>query len=470
MALWRLTLILKLVCATQQTRFCRPGERCLAGDDESGVSLLQRLVATRSRNHSREPRRAVPLWLREDAVHMTGSLEQQGFALRHDSASTSQVAIRGPMLLLMCGGVAAFLLLGGGNFLRTQGSDVSDQEKREEAIIWSHRAYFLSASISAMSISIMQVMLPYHLMDLGLNGLQLSTVLTSSVLGEAVGSLFLGWLSDTIGSRKWVLVICSIMYSITYLLLPSISVLPALMAIRCGFGFFSGTLPVEIAFIIDGVQAEQWPSALASQQFFITAGVVAGSFMNTVGMASMDFDSVCYLMSGLGLIRAALLYSFVSDGPQGVLRQIGSESSEPELETDRQSVVSDLANPVIVSLIMLAGIKEMGWGMTEGTEPMFFKNVVGMDARSYSMNTTIGEVFSLVTCALAPRIIDSIGSLQACTYFGLMSSLSMMPIIADPNEATGYIKNIASYGVSKFIVIIASLDVVSGRCQQSDVL
>lgn len=460
MACWRLALLLKLVSVTQQTQFCQLSECWVSEGGESDVSLLQRQASIRARQAS-TPQHIVSPWLRG------GSLEQKILVLLHDQASTSQVAVSGPVILLMCGGVAVVvLLLGGGCFFRTRRSEMSDREKHERALIWSQRAYFFSAFIYSVSSSVMAVKLPYHLIDLGLKGFHLSIIQTASLLGGVTGALFLGWLSDTVGSRTWILVICSIMCSITYLLLQAITAIPLLMALQFCLGFFGGTFPVEAAFITDGVPGERRASVLAMQQCFIAAGAVAGSVLNSLGVADLKFDSVCYLMSGLALIRSASSYIFFVDGPQFVPRETSSESVAPELETDNQASMLDLANSVIISLVVLAGIREAGWAMIVGTEPLFLNTFAGMDAERYSIASTIAGLFSLVTSAFAPRIINSFGSLQSCTYSGLMSSLFTMPLIVHPSETTCYVKNCLAYGIFKTLVIIASLDVVGGRCPQ----
>lgn len=489
MALLRLLVLLLASSVDQRTRDCRPFESCVSLDDEPGLSMLQHharaVHAARDEDdeknqppvqhhkHAEPALGAGAMQVRQERNEEGGfwreaserrSLGLQGLDVLALSQSLSQSC--SGVLITLGGTAAALLFLGLGLFWSSKATDGTvrtDADAAAAAFKQNLYAYFFCAFLGNIGGMVMMVKLPYFIMGIGANGFQLSMVSTACLAGGMAGSLLLGALSDRVRACKAILAVCNLLSGCSYEFLPLTSAVPLVVAIRCFTGFATGTGPVETAFILDGAPLEQQPSILATQQLAISAGVLVGSVLNTAVFVNLPFQTVCHVMAALGIINSMVCCIFMTDLTHEESSDSSEEETSPDAHNDTPSLMSELANPVVLSLVSLAGLKEMGWSMVAGVDPKFWKDTISMDAKQYSFMCTISCVFPLVTCTLAPRIIDRLGEVRTCTYFAFLSSFSLMPTFIEPSLQTAYLKGVVGFGICKMLVIIAALGIISQR-------
>jgi len=127
----------------------------------------------------------------------------------------------------------------------TRGNQLKSHKNNEEVIGIPRKLLPLYAAFLFDSIAVGMVMplLPFFLMELGANALELTFVVSSNYLVQMVGCLVMGSLSDRIG-RRFVLLSCLMASSLSYFFVSRSKTLSAVTCARIIVGLCGGLVPV----------------------------------------------------------------------------------------------------------------------------------------------------------------------------------------------------------------------------------
>ena len=166
---------------------------------------------------------------------------------------------------------------------------------------------------------------PFLMLTMGVSQIMTGNLLLVMSIGLIIGSPATGWISDSLlSSRKYVIIaglgtMAVILF--TFSGLPGNTAGPILFALFFGFGFFSGAGQIMYAHIKERMPLENAGAAMTGINFFTMAGVAF--FLHGLGWAIKEFYPqgspdpeafrVVFLLFGVGLILAGLLYMLTGD-------------------------------------------------------------------------------------------------------------------------------------------------------------
>lgn len=382
------------------------------------------------------------------------SLEQLNLA----AASKPAEETHSPVLLMLAAVVAAYVLMCGG--MR------KDEVVLENDFRRGQYTYMLAPMLTSMSSQLLVIQQPYFLMDLGVKGFQLSAVVTASTVGMTVGNIVLGCSSDWFGTRKRVFIVSYFLCSIGAQCLSMSRSYQSVALFSCLNGLFASIIPVQQAFITDRVKPANKPRMFALQQISTSVGMVVGSWLGIVWASNLSYQRVCDLKSGTELVNVMLCSLCVKE----TTHRENESSDQRRVDKDTASVMaftySELANPAILSLVLLAALNGIGWPLIEGMDVMFFKDVCGFGSHEISVLTTVCTAIPLLICPIVPMVLNRLGVLQSITCFSLLGPVLMMPLFIQPNMVTAFVKGIGAYAICNITVQIAVPAVINDRCSE----
>lgn len=337
----------------------------------------------------------------------------------------------------------------------------------------SLNSFYASGVLAYVGVILFASTYSYHVMDLGANGLELSLATTTAITaGDLMGDLVLGSLSDILGRRVQLLLICYSADAICYLLLPltPFRALPALIVLRLFQGIFGGTQAVENAFLTDGLTPDQRDHSLMKQQIAQAIGSVAGGLVAISTAGKIAFETCCEIVSYFFLLSALLGFMFYYDsaGPSSAaLCAVHHETAacaETVPNRKESHLWSVLTNPTLMSLVLMFAVNEIGCGFTDGVDSLFYKQYFHFSQSDFTYLLTIKMLVPIFVYPYVPRLIRSVGDANLCCILSLGASLCTISVFLAQTWTTIIIKEVVGIGMCKGSVAIVSLSAVTARC------
>jgi DHA1 family quinolone resistance protein-like MFS transporter len=138
--------------------------------------------------------------------------------------------------------------------------------------------------LDAVAVGLAMPLLPFYVMELGANALQLSMVVSSNYVAQMVGCLVMGQISDKYG-RRVVLFMCLIASSVSYFCVSKARTLTGVALARIIAGSCGGLVPIMQSCVADVSSQKERPKYL-------------GRIMATFGMGFVLGPALSALMPG----------------------------------------------------------------------------------------------------------------------------------------------------------------------------
>eukprot|EP00930_Biecheleria_cincta_P099546 TRINITY_DN91174_c0_g1_i1.p1 TRINITY_DN91174_c0_g1~~TRINITY_DN91174_c0_g1_i1.p1 ORF type:complete len:455 (-),score=38.64 TRINITY_DN91174_c0_g1_i1:79-1443(-) len=337
----------------------------------------------------------------------------------------------------------------------------------------SLNAFYASGVLAYVGVILFASTYSYHVMDLGANGLKLSLATTAAITaGDLIGEVVLGSLSDILGRRAQLLLICYCVDTIFYLLIPlaPFRALPALIALRFFQGTFGSTQAVENAFLTDGLTSELRDQSLMKNQIAQGVGSVAGGLVALSTAGKIGFETCCEIVSCFFLLSALLAFMFYADstGSPGAALCTAHhhEVAQADMVAGRKQshFWSVLTSPTLMTLVLMFAVNEFGCGFTDGIDSLFYKHHFHFSQTDFTYLLTIKTLVPIFVYPFVPWLIHRVGDAELCCILSLGASFCTMSVFLAQTWTTVIIKDVIGIGICKGSVTIISLSAVTARC------
>jgi DHA2 family multidrug resistance protein len=300
-------------------------------------------------------------------------------------------------------------------------------------------AVTLAAFMEILDTTIVNVALPYIAGSLAASSDQATYALTAYLVANGIVLTIAGWLSDTIGRKRYFL-ICLVAFTICSFLCGVSQSLGQLVIFRLFQGFFGGGLqPNQQSIILD-----IFPPAKRSAAFAVTAiaTIVAPVLGPTLGgylIDRLDWRWIFFVNIPVGIVAVVANYILVEDPPwekeksqkrgRGVdyigLALISLGLGCMQIALDRGEDDDWLGSPFIRVMVVLAVIGIFGaiaWLLTAK------KPIINLDVfkdRNFAMGCVLIAAMGMILYASAVLIPQL--SQQELGYTALLSGLILSP-------------------------------------------
>ena len=247
---------------------------------------------------------------------------------------------------------------------------------------------YLAFLLDAVAVGLAMPLLPFYVMELGANALQLSMVVSSNYVAQMIGCLVMGQISDRYG-RRVVLFMCLIASSISYFCVSKARTLTGVALARIIAGSCGGLVPVMQSCVADVSSQKERPKYLGRIMATFGMGFVLGPALSALMPRFSTRQKI--RMSGLLPLTGFLIaFLFFKETKKSVIASkaafeapsVGSNSSKKINVAGRAN--ANLPVKSSVMLLVLNGFLLMYAFATETIYAMFMKDSFGYGERALS--------------------------------------------------------------------------------------
>lgn len=141
--------------------------------------------------------------------------------------------------------------------------------------------FYMAFMLDAIAVGLVMPLLPFTVMELGANAMQLSLVVSSNYIAQSIGCLIMGRVSDAYG-RKVVMSMCLMASSLSYFFLAQAQSLTGFALARIISGSFGGLIPVMQSTVADTSPQPDRPKYLGRIMATFGLGFVIGPALSAV--------------------------------------------------------------------------------------------------------------------------------------------------------------------------------------------
>jgi MFS family permease len=266
-------------------------------------------------------------------------------------------------------------------------------------------------------------MMPFIQPELHLSNTMVGALTAALALSWAISGLFLGRISDVLGKRKVILVICTVVFSCASLLSGIAVSFAFLLGARLIMGMAEGgVLPISQTLIASEVLPARRGLAMGITQNFGAA--LLGNFLGPVVVVAMaaavGWRSACYLTAVPGLLMATLIGVFVVEPARSELAGTAPRKRDMlrEVFAHRNIIVCTLISVLLVAFLMVF----------YSFMPLFLIRVRGFDQRTMSWLMATYGLSSIAYSVLVPGASDLAGRRPVTVIVAAISAI--LPLAA----------------------------------------
>ena len=298
----------------------------------------------------------------------------------------------------------------------------------------TRRTVLLTRAVRAFVDGVAFVVLPAHLTELGFSATQVGAIVAASLLGSAVLTLSLGWVSHRWSARtlltatSWIMLTTGIAFGLTTVFVPLL-LISAVTTMNTSAGDVSPFLPVEQAVLGNAADGSERTSLFARYN-------LVGSLVGALGALCAALPVVIAGWFGAS-DRAGRQGAFVAYGCAGLVSlALYSRLPRDHSHTpgQRRAPLSPGSRRVVLRLAALFSLDSFGGGFA--TQAIFALWVYGRFDVSIE---SLGAVFfvsggvSAVSSLLSARIASRIGLVRTMVYTHIPASVLLVLVAASPN-------------------------------------
>ena len=246
--------------------------------------------------------------------------------------------------------------------------------------------------LDAVAVGLAMPLLPFYVMELGANALQLSMVVSSNYVAQMIGCLIMGQISDKYG-RKVVLFMCLIASSLSYFCVSKARTLTGVALARIIAGSCGGLVPVMQSCVADVSSQIERPKYLGRIMATFGMGFVLGPALSALmpGFSTRQKIRMSGLLPLTGFLIAFLFFketkkSVIAGKEKG--KTMDQDSLPNSASMKKINVVRKNAKNIpvesAVMLLVLNGFLLMYAFATETIYAMFMKDSFGYGERALS--------------------------------------------------------------------------------------
>jgi MFS family permease len=261
-------------------------------------------------------------------------------------------------------------------------------------------------------------MMPFIQPELHLSNTMVGALAAALALSWAVSGLFLGRISDLLGKRKAILVVCTVVFSCASLLSGIAVSFAFLLGARLIMGMAEGgVLPISQTLIAAEVLPARRGLAMGVTQNFGAA--LLGNFLGPVVVVAMatalGWRSACYLTAAPGLLMAALIGFFVFEPARARIEQAAPRKRDMlrEVFAHRNVIVCTIMSVLLVAFLMVF----------YSFMPLVLITVRGFDRSTMSWLMATYGLSSIGYAVLVPGASDIVGRRPVTVIVAAISTI-----------------------------------------------
>ena len=277
-----------------------------------------------------------------------------------------------------------------------KGSEANSMSMKSEELMGVPRQLFplyLAFLLDAVAVGLAMPLLPFYVMELGANALQLSMVVSSNYVAQMIGCLIMGQISDRYG-RRVVLFMCLIASSISYFCVSKARTLTGVALARIIAGSCGGLVPVMQSCVADVSNQKERPKYLGRIMATFGMGFVLGPGLSALlpGFSTRQKIRMSGLLPLTGFVIALLFFKEtkkLEPMSRTTTNIIPPSATSTSTSTSKKINVVGRSNKSLpvessVMLLVLNGFLLMYAFATETIYAMFMKDSFGYGERALS--------------------------------------------------------------------------------------
>lgn len=250
---------------------------------------------------------------------------------------------------------------------------------------------YLAFLLDAVAVGLAMPLLPFYVMELGANALQLSMVVSSNYVAQMIGCLVMGQISDRYG-RRLVLSMCLMASAVSYFCVSKAHTLTGVALARIIAGSCGGLVPVMQSCVADVSSQAERPKYLGRIMATFGMGFVLGPTLSALmpGLSTRQKIRMSGLLPLTGFVVALLFFKEtkksvvasidINDIPISSGAALGSSKKINVVGKKEKSLPVESS----VMLLVLNGFLLMYAFATETIYAMFMKDSFGYGERALS--------------------------------------------------------------------------------------
>lgn len=288
-------------------------------------------------------------------------------------------------------------------------------------------------------IGIVQLIYPIYLAKLGLDGIQIGSIITAGQLTSALMALPLGMMADRYGKRLFVVtgaVLCGFTFLAIPLLTSFVQLLITSLVIGVGMGMF---LSSSIAWMLDLTSSGSRRIAFSLSAAGISVGFIVSSIVGWIPpllRGQFGFGELASYKPVVALPGVCALFAL----PVFLMAKKGTVSAP------RRGLFPRKSMPIIVRIGAVNAIVGLGAGFVIPLFSYWFYMRFGVDEAVLAPLYIIANFMLVISFLLAPRLADAFGTIRTIVYSQAAATalLIVIPLIG-------------SYVIVGFIYVVRGL-------------
>ena len=250
---------------------------------------------------------------------------------------------------------------------------------------------YMAFLLDAVAVGLAMPLLPFYVMELGANALQLSMVVSSNYVAQMIGCLVMGQISDKYG-RRVVLFMCLVASSLSYFCVSKARTLTGVALARIIAGSCGGLVPIMQSCVADVSSQSERPKYLGRIMATFGMGFVLGPALSAL-MPGFSTRQKIRMSGLLPLTGFFIAFLFFKETKRTVIAEKANSTaalSVPSTPTNSKKInvvgKNEKKMPVesAVMLLVLNGFLLMYAFATETIYAMFMKDSFGYGERALS--------------------------------------------------------------------------------------
>ena len=350
-----------------------------------------------------------------------------------------------------------------GSSARLQSSQQGQKQQGGELLGVPRALFPLYASflLDAVATGLAMPLLPFYVLELGADALQLSMVISCNYVAQSVGCIAMGRMSDRHGRRP-VLLCCLAASALSYLCVSRARTLPQVALARIIVGSFGGLTPVMQSCVADVSPQEERPKYLGRIMATLGAGFVLGPALSAAvpGLTTREKIRLSALLPLCGLALSAAFFKETR-----VLSASPSAPSSPSSSSQQQHQHRAAGGPIAVAphptvatvsstvvLLVANGFLLMYAFATESIYAMFIKDSFGYGERVLSaLFAFCGLFIGLFQTFLIKPLIGAVGKHSTLAVGNALLAMGMVGIALvrkEPEHFLLFAAHIVGYSIA----------------------
>eukprot|EP01038_Epipyxis_sp_PR26KG_P006517 gene6517-8957_t len=241
---------------------------------------------------------------------------------------------------------------------------------------------YIAFMLDAVATGLAMPLLPFYVMELGADAMQLSLVVSSNYVAQTIGCIVMGRISDIYG-RKIVLLCCLLASSLSYFFISKATSLPMVAMARIVSGSFGGLIPIMQSSVADVSPVNDRPKYIGRIMATFGLGFVLGPALSAA-LPKFSTREKIQMAALLPLSGFLLSILFVRESKKNIKGSLGSKKTLTKSPKVNVQNTSSAPLSMEVMLLVLNGFLLMYAFATESIYAMFIKDSFGYGERVLS--------------------------------------------------------------------------------------